>query len=116
MNDSASNLLNDVEINGSITFKGSLTIDGALKGGAIKGESLTVGPKARIDGNIESESLTLHGAVTGDVFVAGKCNLTGAAKLLGSLTTNRLVMDDGATFIGKAEITPDGKKHIPPAK
>ncbi len=116
MNDSASNLLNDVEINGSISFKGSLTIDGSLKGGQIKGADLTVGPKARIEGNIESESLTLHGAVTGDVAVAGKCNLTGAAKLLGSLTTNRLVMDDGATFIGKAEITPDGKKPAPPAK
>jgi cytoskeletal protein CcmA (bactofilin family) len=116
MNESASNLLNDVEISGSITFKGTLTIDGSLKNGQIKGEDLTVGPKARIDGNIESGSLTLHGAVTGDVIVAGKCNLTSAAKLLGSLTTNRLVMDDGATFIGQAEITPDGKKHTPPAK
>jgi cytoskeletal protein CcmA (bactofilin family) len=115
--DTKSTLLDDVEINGSITFKGALSFDGSLKNGEIKGEDLTVERKARIEGNIESASLTLHGAVTGDVLVTGKCNLTGAAKLIGSLTTNRLVMDDGATFIGQAEITPEGKKpSTPPAR
>lgn len=114
-NDTPSTLLEDVEINGSIKFKGGLTFDGTLKSGEIKGEDLVVGPKARIEGNLESEALTLHGAVTGDVLVTGKCHLTAGAKLIGSLTTNRLGMDDGATFIGQAEITPEGKKHIPPS-
>lgn len=116
MNPSHSNLLHDVEISGSVTFKGSLSMDCSLKNGEIKGENLVVGPQAHIEGNVQSATLTLHGAVTGDVVVSEKCNLTAGAKLIGSLTTNRLVMDDGATFIGQAEITPDGKKHIPPAK
>jgi cytoskeletal protein CcmA (bactofilin family) len=108
-----SSILDDVEINGSITFKGAMSFDGSLKNGGIKGEDLTVGSKGRIEGKVESNSLTLHGSVTGDVVVSGKCNLSGAAKLLGSLTTNRLAMEDGATFIGRAEITPDGKQHQP---
>jgi cytoskeletal protein CcmA (bactofilin family) len=111
--DIRSTLLEDVEINGSIKFKGTLNFDGSFKNGEIKGEDLTIGPKAHIEGNIESGALTLHGSVSGDVFVTGKCNLTGAAKLIGSLTTNRLVMDEGATFIGQAEITPEGKKNVP---
>ena len=111
--DIRSTLLEDIEINGSIKFKGALNFDGLFTNGEIKGEDLTVGPKARIEGNIKSGALTLHGSVTGDVLVTGKCNLTGAARLMGSLTTNRLVMDEGATFIGQAEITPEGKKNIP---
>lgn len=107
--DMRSSLAEDVEIDGSINFKGQLTFDGSLKNGQIKGEDLTIGPRAKIEGKVDTAMLTLHGAVTGDVHVKGKCNLTGAAKLIGSLTTNRLVMDDGATFIGKAQITPDGK-------
>ena len=113
--DSKSTILSDVEIVGSITFKGELTFDGKLQHGDVKGENLTVGPKARIEGNIECDSLTLHGAVTGDVLVTGKCDLKGSANLVGRLTTNRLVMDEGATLIGQAEITPDTKKRpVPP--
>jgi cytoskeletal protein CcmA (bactofilin family) len=107
--DSTSSLTEDVEIDGSLTFKGQLSFGGALKNGQIKGEELTVTSKAKVDGRIETASLTLHGAVNGDVLVSGKCALTSAAKLIGSLKTNRLVMDDGATFIGQAEITPNGK-------
>jgi len=113
MNDSQSTLNDDVEIIGSVTFKGALTFDGSLKNGEIKGGDLTLGPKARIEGGIESDSLKLHGSVSGDVLVTGKCHLSAAAKLIGGLTTNRLVMDDGATFIGRAEITPEGKRPVP---
>lgn len=109
--DKSSALSEDVQIDGSITFKGQLTFGGSLKNGTIKGEELVIAPKAHVEGRIETASLTLHGAVTGDVSVSGKCSLTNAAKLIGSLTTNRLVMDDGATFIGQAEITPDGKAY-----
>jgi cytoskeletal protein CcmA (bactofilin family) len=110
--DNQSTILSDVEIDGSITFKGHLTFDGRLSNGNIKGETLTIGPKARIHGNIDAETLTLHGSVTGDVLVAGRCELKGSANLVGGLTTNRLVMDEGATLIGSAEITPDTKKRL----
>jgi cytoskeletal protein CcmA (bactofilin family) len=110
---SQSNILSDVEITGSITFKGELTFDGQLKDGNITGEALVVGPKARIKGDIQSDSLVLHGTVIGNVLVTGKCDLKGSSSLEGSLTTNRLVMDEGATMIGRAEITPDTKR--PPA-
>ena len=114
ISDNKSNLLNDVEIVGSIVFKGELAFDGQLKNGDIKGGKLTVGPKARIEGNVETETLTLHGAVKGDVMVTGKCDLKGSANLVGSLTTNRLAMDEGATLIGQAEITPEAKKRPTP--
>ena len=112
--DQKSTILSDVEIVGSIKFVGELSFDGQLKNGNIKGGKLTVGPKARVEGNVESEALTLHGTVKGDVLVTGKCDLKGSANLVGSLTTNRLAMDEGATLIGQAEITPDPKKKATP--
>ena len=110
-----SNILSDVEISGSIKFKGELTFDGQLKNGNIIGEALIVGTKARIHGDIQSDTLTLHGTVIGDVLVSGKCDLKGSASLEGSLTTNRLVMDEGATMMGRAEITPDTRRIVPPS-
>ena len=108
--DRKSTILSDVEISGTLTFKGELAFDGHLKDGDIEGEALLVGDKAQIKGNIKADALMLRGAVTGDVLVTGRCELKGSANLLGSLVTNRLVMDEGATLIGDVEITPDAKK------
>jgi cytoskeletal protein CcmA (bactofilin family) len=111
--DNKSSIQSDVEISGSVLFTGELSFDGQLKDGDIEGEALIAGERARIQGNIKADALLLRGSVTGDVLVAGKCELKGSANLVGSLTTNRLVMDEGATLIGKVEITPDAKK-LPP--
>lgn len=114
-NGQTSTILQDVQIAGSLTFRGELNFDGELRDGDIIGEALVVGAKARIHGNIQVASLILHGSVTGDVLVKGRCELKGSANLVGGLTTNRLVMDEGATMIGKAEITPDPKaRPLPP--
>ena len=107
----SSNILSDVEITGSLTFNGELNFDGQLRDGNISGKILTVGPNGQIKGNVESEALTVHGTVTGDVLVTGKCDLKGSASVVGSLTTKRLVMDDGATLLGQVEITPDTPKQ-----
>jgi cytoskeletal protein CcmA (bactofilin family) len=111
---SKSAVSSDVEIHGSIAFKGDLAFGGKLTGGGIKGPNLTVTPGAKIVGNIECETFLLHGTVTGNVIVAAKCELKESAELVGDLTSNRLLMGDGATFIGKARINSNGKN--PPAK
>jgi cytoskeletal protein CcmA (bactofilin family) len=108
-----STVLSDIEISGTVTFLGTLHFDGQLRNGDIVGEVLVIGPKGRIEGNVNASSLVIHGSVTGDVTVTGRCELKGSASLHGNLVTNRLSMDDGATFIGGATITPEGKP-VPP--
>ena len=114
--ESTSTILQDVEITGTLTFKGTLHFDGQLRNGDLIGDSVIIGPRAKIQGNVQAESLILHGSVAGDVLVTGRCELKGSANLVGSLTTNRLVMDEGATMIGKAEITPNTKSRPTPPK
>ena len=82
----SSSVQNDVEIHGSVTFKGELNVCGQLTGGSIKGPNLTVGSGASVTGNVEGESLTLHGILKGDVRMTGKCDIKGSAQLLGNLT------------------------------
>ena len=90
-----------------------MTFAGHLTGGNIKGPILTVAPEADITGNIESDTCTIGASVKGNVVVTGKCDLKASAVLIGDLTTSRLVMAEGATFVGKANISPG--KGNPPA-
>lgn len=108
-----SSVRSDVEIHGSVTFQGELAFGGQLTGGSIKGPILTVSADSSITGNIRSDALTLHGTVTGQVIVAGKCELKESAELIGDLTASKLVMGEGATFIGRAQIN-SGKSAMAP--
>ena len=104
--DKTSNVPTDVQINGSIKFRGEMTFAGHLTGGNIQGPILTVAPEADITGNIESDTCTICATVNGNVTVTGKCDLKASAVLIGDLTTSRLVMAEGATFLGRANIRP----------
>jgi cytoskeletal protein CcmA (bactofilin family) len=107
-------LLNDVEIDGSLIFHGSLSFDGRLRNGEIVGENLVIGPRAVIQGNIQATSLVLHGTVTGDVTVAERCDIRSTGNLTGNLVASRLAMEDGATLMGGVTIKRDAAQSVKP--
>ncbi len=102
------NLLSaDVEIKGSIKFQNELTIDGKIEGEINSAGILTVGENAEIKGEIKTKSVTVYGKVHGNITVEDRCELKGRASLFGDLKATRLVIEDGATFVGKSEVTPN---------
>ncbi len=101
------NLLSaDVEIKGSIKFQNELIIDGKVEGEITSTGVLTVGENAEIRGEIKTKSVTVLGKVHGNITVEERCELKGRAVLQGDLKAARLVIEDGATFVGKSEVTP----------
>ena len=102
------NLLSaDVEIKGSIKFTNDLTIDGKVEGEINSAGTLTIGENAEIKGEIKTKSVTVLGKVNGNITVEERCELKGHAVLNGDLKAARLVIEDGATFVGKSEVTPN---------
>src|SRR5271156_3037004 len=101
------NLLSaDVEIKGSIKFQNELTIDGKVEGEITSAGILTVGENAEIRGEIKTKSVTVLGKVHGNITVDERCELKARAVLQGDLKAARLVIEEGATFVGKSEVTP----------
>jgi cytoskeletal protein CcmA (bactofilin family) len=102
------NLLSaDVEIKGSIKFLNELTIDGKVEGDITSAGILTVGENAEIHAEIKTKSVTVLGKVTGNITVEERCELKARAVLQGDLKAARLVIEEGATFIGKSEVSPN---------
>jgi cytoskeletal protein CcmA (bactofilin family) len=102
------NLLSaDVEIKGSIKFQNELTIDGKVEGDITSAGVLTVGENAEIHAEIKTKSVTVLGKVTGNITVEERCELKARAVLQGDLKAARLVIEEGATFIGKSEVSPN---------
>jgi cytoskeletal protein CcmA (bactofilin family) len=101
-------LSSDVEIEGSIKFQKELLIDGKVKGEINSDGILTIGENANINGEIKTKSITVYGKVIGNITVAERCELKSRCTLQGDLKAARLVIEEGATFIGKSEVTSGG--------
>src|SRR4051812_26975673 len=103
-------LSSDVEIKGSIKFQKELLIDGKVEGEINSEGVLTIGENADIRGEIKTKSITVFGKVQGNITVGERCELKSRCTLQGDLKAARLVIEEGATFIGKSEVTSSGGK------
>ena len=98
-------LSSDVEIKGSIKFKKELLIDGKVEGEINSEGVLTIGENADIRGEIKTKSIVVFGKVQGNITVNERCELKSKCTLQGDLKAARLVIEEGATFVGKSEVT-----------
>ena len=103
-------LSGDVEIEGSITFQKELLIDGKVQGQITSDGVLTIGENADIRGEIKTKSVTVHGKVHGNI-TAERCELKSKCTLQGDLTAARLIIEEGAAFIGNSQISAHHKTH-----
>ena len=108
-------LSSDVEIKGSIKFQKELLIDGKVEGEINSDGVLTIGENADIRGEIKTKSITVYGKVQGNITVGERCELKSRCTLQGDLKAARLVIEEGATFVGKSEVTSAGGASKPTA-
>jgi cytoskeletal protein CcmA (bactofilin family) len=98
-------LSSDVEIKGTIKFQKELLIDGKVEGEINSDGALTVGENADIRAEIKTKAITIYGKVQGNVTVSERCELKSKCTLQGDLKAARLIIEEGATFIGKSEVS-----------
>ena len=102
------NLSKDVEIKGSIKFANEFVFDGNLEGEISSVDGiLTVGENADVRGEVKSKTVIVKGKVHGNITVQERCELHSRSQLIGDLKAARLVIEEGATFVGKSEVTPN---------
>ncbi|PWU11916.1 MAG: polymer-forming cytoskeletal protein [Verrucomicrobia bacterium] len=100
-------LTRDVNIEGTLRFEGECIFDGTIKGEIVSPNGvLTVGNSANINGEVKVKELTICGKVLGNVTASEKCELKSSAQLEGDLKAQRIVIEDGACFVGKSEVSP----------
>lgn len=99
-------LAGDVEITGTLKFESELIFDGKLDGEIVSDGVLTLGKNAQVTGEVKTKAVTVHGTVHGNITVTERCELKASSQLNGDLRAMRIVIEEGATFIGKSEVTP----------
>ncbi|MDP9291642.1 MAG: polymer-forming cytoskeletal protein [Verrucomicrobiota bacterium] len=80
--------------------------DGKLEGEITSPGALTIGSNAQISGEIRTGSVILRGKTEGNITAEDRCELKSGSELIGDLHARRLIIEDGASFIGRSEVTP----------
>jgi cytoskeletal protein CcmA (bactofilin family) len=102
------NLSKDVQVKGSIKFGTQLIFDGNLEGEITSAEGvLTIGGNANVRGEVKSKVAIVSGKVHGNITVRERCELRASSELIGDLKAVQLVIEGGATFVGKSEVGPN---------
>jgi len=99
-------LQSDVRVKGSLRAENDLIFYGFLEGEIITAGELTLGASADVRGEIRARFLTLFGRVRGKVFVEDTCRIYPGAVLIGDLKTADLVLEKGASLIGRSRVGP----------
>ena len=94
-----------LQIKGEISGNEDLRLDSKVDGLiSIGGYRLTLGPTARLDGNIVAREAVISGEVNGDISAFDRLEVTKSASIVGDLTTGKILIEEGAYIKGDIEI------------
>lgn len=92
-----------VKIEGKITSSGNIRVDGEIQGDIFSQSNITIGEDAKVNGQINANSITIGGNVSGIVRAKEKLILDSKSNLKGDIFTKSLVIEEGAKFDGKSK-------------
>lgn len=100
-------LSNDVEIKGNLRFSGELQFDGKIEGEIATEGLLTLGDTATVNGNINAANVVVRGKVNGNIIAKEKIEIKTKAEIFGDIKASKLSVEEGVTFVGRAEVNPN---------
>jgi cytoskeletal protein CcmA (bactofilin family) len=104
------NIGKSVIIKGELSGSEDLFLDGEVEGSIdLADHNLTIGPHGRIRANVHAKDVVIHGKVDGNVYGTDRVELKRSAVLTGDISTQRIVIEDGAYFKGAIDIKKESK-------
>jgi len=97
----------DAVIKGEMTFDSAARLLGTIEGAITAKGQFHVADGAKCRASINAEQVTIDGTVEGDVIASQRIELNATATLKGDLTAAKLVVTEGASFVGHCHIGPD---------
>src|SRR5512143_1882849 len=85
---------------GTLTFEGTVRIDGRLEGEIFTKDTLVIGEGAQVHATIHAGVLVLSGTVYGNITAEKKIEIHPSGQLYGNITTPSLVIEEGVIFEG----------------
>jgi cytoskeletal protein CcmA (bactofilin family) len=95
---SLNSLVQGTVVEGTVKSESDIRIDGAIKGKLFCDAKVIIGPTGLVEGQIRCQNAVIEGKFDGVLEVAQLLNIRETAKISGEVTTDKLIVQSGATF------------------
>jgi len=97
-----------LRLKGEISGAEDLYIDGEVQGSiSLRDHVLTIGPSGKVHAGINAGQVVINGAVHGNIN-AKRVELKSSANVVGDVSTERIVIEDGAYLKGGVDVHKGG--------
>ncbi|RPH51076.1 MAG: polymer-forming cytoskeletal protein [Desulfobacteraceae bacterium] len=101
---SASLISRDSRIEGDITGKESIIIEGSVKGSIKIDGSIFVGASGIIEADVEADNISVQGNITGNVAARGQLDIQPSGRISGDISARSIDIKEGASFEGRSRM------------
>jgi cytoskeletal protein CcmA (bactofilin family) len=102
------------ELQGELRFRDTFRVDGKVKGRIVSDNTLIIGESAQVDAEIDCGVVSIRGTVTGRVKGRERIELLAGSRVQASLSSPRLVIEEGAFFQGDCDMSSAAKGSVVP--
>src|SRR6185436_13878302 len=100
----------DVSIKGEVSFDGSMRIEGKVEGKIASKGKIAFGQGAQVVAEVSVGEAKIEGTFKGNLTATTRIELAATAHVLGDVRSTKLVIAEGATFVGNCHVSPDSLK------
>lgn len=102
---SSNSIAMETTIIGDIVTEGNIRIEGKVQGGIRSANKIVVGESAYVSGDIHAREAEISGRIDGGVNCSGTLYLKKNSYINGDIYAVKLIIENGAIFNGKCDMT-----------
>jgi cytoskeletal protein CcmA (bactofilin family) len=103
------------EIDGKMTFTGTVVLNGRLRGEIVSNDNLVIGEKGVVNANIRAGVVQISGEVVGNVIASDRVELKEKCRVYGDVSAPVVIIAEGALFEGQCTMTKGRPAEVTPA-
>lgn len=92
------------ELEGRLTFVGTLVLNGKFRGELFSSDTLLVGETGQAEAEVQVGIAIVSGQITGNIIARERVELRGTARIFGDIVTPVLVLEEGVVFDGRCKM------------
>ncbi len=90
---------------GDMQIYGTLRLDGEMAGSIVSKSRVVLGESAKLMGNLKAQNAEISGEIEGNLEIVEILTLKPTAHIKGDIACNKLIIEPGAKFNGKCDMS-----------
>jgi cytoskeletal protein CcmA (bactofilin family) len=106
----------DAQFKGELSFQGGVRLDGHFEGAIQTAGRVLVSKSGKLKAEVKAGTVVLEGQCDGNVAAEDRVEIRATAQLRGDVRATKLLVAEGASWVGRCEVGPNVAAGAPAPK